>query len=1535
MSLDRFHPVLQRWFTQTLGTPTSVQTRGWDAIREGRHTLIAAPTGSGKTLAAFFNALDDLFVEGLGAPLPDEVRVVYISPLKALSADIHKNLAEPRRGIRQIAEEMGLDAPRITAAVRTGDTTSSERAAMLRKPPHILVTTPESLYLLLTAERSREMLRTARTVIVDEIHAVIGTRRGAHLALTLERLQKVATAPLLRLGLSATQKPVELVAKYLAGVGNEKGDAGGDACEPAGEDASVPLCFISDSPPPTPHPLVAIIDEGHRRAIDLALEIPRSNVETVMSNEVWGEYYDRLTQLIGEHKTTLVFVNTRRMAERVARHLSERLGDDAVTAHHGSLSKEKRLDAESRLKNGQLKALVATASLELGIDIGHVDLVCQIASPHRIATLLQRVGRSGHTVSGLPKGRLFPTSLDDLIECAALMREVRRGELDRIVTHDAPLDVLAQQIVAETSCDDYAEDELFALVRRAWPYRDLSRKNFDEVLAMVAEGFATKRGRRGALVHRDEVNHRVRGRRGSRMLAITSGGAIPEVADYKVVLEPDDTVVGTLNEDFAIESNAGDIFQLGNASWQITQVLSGTVRVSDAKGAPPTIPFWLGEAPARSDELSLAVSEMRSELSVILAGSGELGVGSGSGLETSDEKVAVDYKRFTGANVDESRANDQATIKLGTNPSAQLPHPTPHSPHPDHRLPAEEWLIEQTGMPLEAAREIVAYLDDSRRALGALPTQDTLILERFFDESGGMQLVLHAPFGSRINKAWGLALRKRFCRQFNFELQAAATEDAILLSLGPQHSFPLADVFRYLHPATARDVLIQAMLAAPVFPTRWRWNTTISLAIPRNRGGRKTPPPLQRAMADDLMAAVFPDAAACPENLGGDRELPDHPLVNQVVRDCLEEAMDFDGLARVLTRIHAGEIECIARDTTEPSPLAHEILNAKPYAFLDDAPLEERRTQAVMTRRTTANDLGALDPSAIARVREEARPDPRDADELHDALLTFGFLLEGEVDAAELFTELAAARRATVLFAREHRQECLCHTTPASEESLCHTTRASEECLCQTTPASEDCLCHVIPGRDRLSLRSESDVAQTLLSVHPPAGTWIAAERIPEILAIHPSVTTDIDPPASRKNKEWSREEAIVEIIRGRISLLGPTTATELAASMNIAESDADAALLKLEQEGLVLRGSFTPTPRQQWCDRRLLSRIHRYTLNRLRAEIEPVTATDFTRFLFAWQHVSTSTRLTGIDGLHEIIKQLDGFEIAMNAWERHILPLRVDRYESSMLDSLCFSGEVGWARLTTGVALSPRSHVAAWLTPESTPPALSENAERVLDALQTRGASFARDLGPDKATEREAGQESIDELANAGLITSDGFIGRRPERAGRWSLLVASADREEAVESQARALLRRYGVIFRRLLTREPNAAPWRELARVYRRLEARGEIRGGRFVAGRSGEQFALPEAVQNLREIRRSAPDGRLIVISAADPLNLIGILTTGERIRAIAGTRIAYRDGIALSVMEGDFLRPLAEPDMDVAMALAGRRVPVAAGFVGRA
>jgi ATP-dependent helicase Lhr and Lhr-like helicase len=1407
MPLRSFHPVIERWFAERLGQPTPAQHGGWEAIRAGHNTLIAAPTGSGKTLAAFLIALDELLRESVAGTLPEETRVVYVSPLKALSSDVHRNLAEPRREIRRLAEEMGFGAPRLTAAVRSGDTPAAERAAMLKSPPHILVTTPESLYLLLTAERSREMLRSVRTVIVDEIHAVIESRRGAHLALSLERLAHAARQPVQRIGLSATVEPIEQAASWL--VGAETGE----------ESRSSP----------------AIINEGHRRHLDVALELPKSPLEAVMAGEVWTEIYDRLAELIRAHRTTLVFVNTRRLAERVARHLAERVGEDAVTAHHGSLAKETRLDAEERLKGGRLRALVATASLELGIDIGHVDLVCQLGSPRRISTFLQRVGRAGHTVIGTPKGRLFPLSRDELVESTALLHAVQKGDLDRLIVRERPLDVLAQQIVAETACEDWPVGGLFDLVRRAYPYRHLDRAEFDGVVEMLASGFSTRRGRRAALIHHDAVNGRLCGRRGARLLAITSGGAIPDTADYRVVLEPEGTFLGTVNEDFAVESTAGDIFQLGNLSWRILRVQQGVVRVEDARGQPPGLPFWLGEAPARSAELSAAVSELRAELDGRLA----------------DRGGAVRW----------------VAALLGESTDASV-----------------------------AASQLVDYLTEARRLLGTLPTQETLVVERFFDESGGMQLVIHSPFGSRVNRAWGLALRKRFCRQFNFELQAAATEDGLLLSLGPQHSFPLETVFRFLHPDTVRDILIQALLDAPMFGTRWRWNATIALAIPRNRGGRKVPPPLQRMEADDLLAAAFPDAAACLENIAGDREIPDHPLVRQTIDDCLREVMDLDSLTAVLRRIGAAKIRCVARELPEPSPLAHEILNARPYAFLDDAPLEERRTQAVYARRalepSSADDLGALDPAAIARVRNEAWPDVRSADELHDALLTSGFLTDAEGDAGRdgvswqaWFEELVAAGRARA--------------------------------------------------------RSAADSGPVL---------WVAAERLDEV---RPGALD------------------VKELLRGRLSILGPATARALGAPLGGDEPSTQAALVALEAEGVVLRGRFTPnggdTP-LEWCDRRLLARIHRYTLNRLRAEIEPVSSADFMRFLFAWQRVDAGHRVAGLDGLVAVLEQLDGFELPAGAWEADVLSTRCEEYDPALLDTLCLTGRVGWGRLSDGrsptpgerergkraagpirstpVALFLREHAALWLKDRApaTGDAFSEYPRRVLDVLRARGASFFHELVAGSGLLPTQVEQALGELAAAGIVTSDGFAGlralitpsakRKPlahavrrhrtvpfgiESGGRWALLSGAA--AAAPEHHARALLRRYGVVFRRLLEREVNAPPWRELLLVYRRLEARGEIRGGRFVAGMAGEQFALPEAVGQLRATRREAGTGRLVALSAADPLNLTGILTPGERVPALGPNRVLYEDGVPVMALLGGQPRPLAADAGDRSAVLA--------------
>ena len=1425
MSLELFHPAVARWFGRTFPAPTDPQLQAWPEIKKQRHTLIAAPTGSGKTLAAFMSAIDDLVRLGVEGHLDDTTHVIYVSPLKALSNDVQRNLQTPLEGIQQELQSLGLPEVNIRTLVRTGDTPASERTAMTKRPPHIVVTTPESLYILLTSEGGRRMLETARTLIVDEIHAVVSDKRGSHLALSIERLEQLTANKLVRIGLSATQRPIEEVARFLVGTANIS-------------DGNAPQCTI--------------VDSGHARKLDIAVELSDSPLQAVMSGEVWEEVYDRLAQLIRQHRTTLVFVNTRRLAERVSRHLGERLGDENIAAHHGSLAREQRLSAEQRLKAGELSALVATASLELGIDIGDVNLVCQLGSTRSIASFLQRVGRSNHTVAGFPKGRIFPLSRDELVECAAIIDSVRRGELDQLEIPERPLDILAQQIVAAVAAEEWTEDDLFAMTRRAYPYRNLEREQFDAIVRMLAEGFSTKRGRRSTYLHHDAVNKRLRGRRGARLAAITSGGAIPDTADYAVVLEPSDLVIGSVNEDFAIESLQGDIFQLGNTSWRVLRVEQGKVRVEDAHGQPPSIPFWLGEAPARSHELSISVSRLR------------------EAIGNRDPKSAID------------------------------------------------WLTDEVGISESGAEQIVEYLSVSKIVLGVMPSQDNLVLERFFDDSGSMQLVLHSPFGSRLNRAWGLALRKRFCRKFNFELQAAATEDAIVLSLGPTHSFPLEDVFHYLNSKTVRQLLCQALLDAPMWNIRWRWNVTRSLAVLRRRGGKKIPAQLQRMDAEDLLTAIFPDQVACAENLtGGEREIPSHPLVDQTVKDCLEEAMDIDGLERLLTSIERNEKNLFARDVIEASPLSQEILNARPYAYLDDAPLEERRTRAVFQRRwldpETASDLGKLDQAAIDRVREEVWPDPRNADELHDALVELGFITEVEgANWSEFFNELKSDRRAAVL----------------------------------------------IPG------------------------LWVAAERLPQIKAIFPNreLEPPITAPESVSRTAWSVEDALTEVLRGRLEGLGPVTVESLAESSGLSKLEIETGLLRLEAEGFVIRGRFTPgTTETEWCARRLLARIHSYTLNRLRQEIEPVASADFIRFLLAWQKVAPEHQMEGPESVRAIIDQLEGFEAPAAAWEGELLPARLIEYDPAWLDALCLSGEVVWARLTppappvrtastegdrsrgsgpvrnTPIALLRRKNFALWnaVFPQSSQPGASSEfsttTQLVYDYLNERGASFFTDIVENTELLRSQVEEALAELVANGVVVSDSFAGlralltpgsrktqaaaRRKHRqpvyematAGRWSILKRApsaadgstpkqsgfeSDREQA-EEVAWVLMRRYGVVFKRLLEREGVAVPWRVLLRVYHRLEARGEIRGGRFVAGISGEQFALPEAVGMLRSIRREGAQESMISVSAADPLNLAGIITPGARITAHTGNRILYHDGAPIAALESGETRFLVE------------------------
>ena len=1407
MQSFQFHPVIKRWFEREFGTPTEPQQLGWPAIQSGAHTLISAPTGSGKTLAAFLASLDGLFRNALAGELQDETRVLYVSPLKALSNDIHKNLEEPLTAIREALLEVHGRDVNIRAEVRTGDTPASKRQAIARRPPHILVTTPESLYLLLTSDSGRRLLSPVQTLIVDEIHAVVGNRRGSHLSLSIERLAALTKKPLQRIGLSATQKPINQVAQFLVGTPN-----------------------LTNETPCT------IVDCGYRREFDLAIELPGSPLEAVMSSDVWEEVYGRLADLIEAHRTTLVFVNTRRLAERVTHHLGSRLGTDKVTSHHGSLSAKLRLEAENRLKRGELQALVATASLELGIDIGSVELVCQLGPTHSLATFLQRIGRAEHRRGGLPKGRLFPLSRDELLEAAAMLREVRAGQLDTLEIPQKPLDVLAQQMVASVACEVWQEQKLFDLMCSAYPYRELTRAEFDCVLRMLSEGFSTKRGRRGALVHHDAIHQRIRARRGARLVALTSGGAIPDNSDYRVLLEPSETFIGTVNEDFAVESMTGDIFQLGNTSWRILRVNAGTVRVEDAHGQPPGIPFWLGEAPGRTNEVSQAVSRLRAEA--------------------------------------------ENTIKEALNGNAAQPEEA-----------LRTWLQNAACLNDPGAHQLAEYLVAVYRSLGVIPSREKLVLERFFDESGGMQLVLHSPFGIRVNRAWGLALRKRFCRSFNFELQAAATDDAIVLSLGTQHSFPLGDVFHYLNSTTVQELLVQALLDAPMFPIRWRWNATRALALPRQRGGRKIAAPLQRMESENLLASVFPDQLACLENIAGDRVVPDHPLVEQTIKDCLTEAMDLDGLIGVLKQIETGSVQCMARELPEPSPLAHEILNAKPYAFLDNAPLEERRTQAVYLRRATNEtdrELGILDPSIIEKVCIEAWPRVANADELHEALLLIGVMTETEIQA----------------------------TAGGSTEWL-----------------------DLLASERRASRVSSS--------------FWAASERLPMLRAIFGESVPIL--PLPDRQPSWERSEAIRELVRGRIEVCGPITSSALASLFQLPASEIDGALLALEAEGFVLRGTFHSTEAEmEWCDRRLLARIHRLTIHGLRAEIQPVSLADFQRFLVAWQRAGAEQRAEGPEGVRAVLDLLDGYELPAAAWEPEVLALRVKGYSPAWLDQLCFTGRIGWGRLTppqksTGrpatpvrsspISLFQRENLRHWLTLSESPwrEDFSPDASQVCEALSRGGALFFGEIVRQTSLLPSRVEHALAELTAQGLVTADSFEGlralllpeqkrrsflvsegRRPRRgvtsiefAGRWSVLrpfspLPAVERDESLDVYSRALLRRYGVIFRRLIERESFKVSWLELLRVFRRMEARGEIRGGYFVGGVSGGQFALPEAIGLLRSIRKNAAKSEgsagLITISGADPLNLSGILAPGPRIASIAAHRIMLRDGLPIAALK---------------------------------
>lgn len=1499
--LEWAHPLVQEWFISRFGTPTEPQIAGWPAILRGEPTLISAPTGSGKTLAAFLVCIDKLLRAALEGRLSPHTHVVYVSPLKALSNDVQKNLEGPLREIQELALTRGYLCPEIRAGVRTGDTLAKERASMLKHPPHILVTTPESLYILLTANKPRRNLERVSTVIVDEIHALADDKRGSHLALSLERLDALVcgenrlspgamltgmSAPPQRIGLSATQNPIELVADFLVGSASRRARA-------------------------------TIVQVGQRRKLDLAIEVPSSELGSLTTIPMWEEIYDKLARMALEHRSTLVFVNTRKFVEKISFELAARLGPEAVAAHHGSLSRALRLDAEQRLKNGEIRILVATASLELGIDIGNVDLVCQIATTRSVSVAMQRVGRAGHWRGAVPKGRLFALTRDDLMEHCALVRGMREGELDRLEIPEQPIDVLMQQIVAACGAESWQEDALYEVVRRAWPYRNLTRAEFDEIVTLLHEGIENSRGRYGAYLLRDRVNGQLHARRGARMIAISNGGAIPDTSSFAVMLQPENVQIATLDEHFAVDSSPGDVVLLGNTSWRIQRIdPQGKVLVEDAHGAPPSIPFWEGEAPQRTAVLSSGVANLRDEID------------RRTNLLTPNDLVR-------GCESEDAEAQFADVLA---------------------------WLGAECGVNESAARQIVSYIVNGRAVLGVVPTKTTIIAERFFDDGGGQQLILHAPFGGRLNKAWGLALRKRFCRGFNFELQAAATDNGINISLAEQHSFPLADVFQFLTEQTARELLEQASIPSPLFKNRWRWAAGRSLQLLRMQKGKRVAPQIQRTRSDDLLASVFPHASACPETMVGDIEIPDHPLVREVMRDTLSEAMDIDGLNDVLRGISSGEIRCVAVDTVVPSQFAHELINAMPYSFLDPEDAAARRTRAVSLSRTVPDSIsdGAMriDPQAIATVREQLWPDVRDEHELHDLLLSLGALPVGWLESQA-----------------EVRREKTKHW-------------------------------HVF--FDRLQQNGRAQLLQLGESV-----AWIAAERMDDAALLWPESFVGV----RTGDGAVSGEESSTRLVQGWLQLLGPATASRLAEILGLRPQPIHQALLKMEMQGLAMRGVFEcPQPADdqpfevEWCERRILHRIHRLAVRSMRQRVEPVSATTFMRWLLEWHRltpVQDERQLEGEEAVLAAIEQLEGFEAPAAEWERSLLPARVPNYDPRWLDNLCLAGIVGWGRIsphpawqkTDGSASAPRRVIptsaapitfylresAEWL--HSTLSAkrideftlaqsLSPEAQRIRALLAERGAVFTADLQRLSGLSKLQTTTALWELATAGLASADGFDQLRammdPRRksaalaqtpavtlrkraaarttAGRWSLLwdpaappeqdahvsgkrlanatederariiQAAKDADAALEAHARILLARYGVLFRELLAREANAPAWRDLAPMLRRLEARGEIRGGRFVSGAFGEQFALEEAAEGLRAARRGSSDG-VVALSAADPLNLVGILLPGERVAAVPGRQIQVRNGS----VEG------AQPTSDTVADAVPVAIPVAASL----
>lgn len=1460
-SLAAFSQPVQSWFTATFGPPTPPQAQGWPVIQRGEHTLILAPTGSGKTLAAFLWGIDQLLREWAGHSADDKtslpLRLVYISPLKALNNDIQRNLRVPLAGIRRQADELGLDFPSIDVAVRSGDTPQRERQAMVRTPPQILITTPESLYLLLTSPKAREMFRTVRTVIVDEIHTLAGNKRGVHLSLSLERLQHLATQPIQRIGLSATIQPLDEVARFLGG----------------SEWREQTL---------TARP-VAVVAAGYKKALDLRVETVVDDFRQLPGDSIWPAVMGRLSGLIREHQTTLIFANNRRLAERAADWLNEQLAAEAagqasgmitggvvkgigmmaagtgthpgpIRAHHGSISKEARLELERDLKAGRLPALVGTSSLELGIDIGAVDLVVQLQSPKAVAQGLQRVGRSGHLVGQTSVGRIFPTHREDVMEAAAIAGGMLRGEVEPTTTPRNALDVLAQQLVAMVSVETWDLEALFDLVRCAYAYQELTRRAFLVVVEMLAGRYANQAQRelrpRLAL---DPVNHKLAALPGARLLALSNGGTITDRGSFGAYLSDGKTRLGELDEEFVYETRVGDTLMLGAQVWRVQEITDDRITVTEAPGTTPRMPFWRGDFPWRPYELGRKVGAFRrSVVERLQAVQGRLELAEASLIEERREEPAV------------------------------------------QELLA--WLQADYALDEASAWHVLRYVAGQLDKAGAISSDRTVLVEVFDDAMGDPRLVIHSPFGGRVNGPWGLALASLLRERSGITVEVQTNDDGILLRCpDAEAEFPL-DLVAGLGPAEAHERILGELPGSAVFGAQFRQNAARALLLPGLRGGKRTPFWLQRLRAKDLLDTV--------------RHFDDFPIVAETYRDCLQDVLDLPHLEAVLEDIQTGAIRVVLVESLTPSPVAQSLLwdFVSIYMYEWDTPRAERHLQILAANRELLQELlqdinlaDLLRPEAIEEVQGRLQHTASGAQARTAEELAVLFQQVGDLTTVEV------AQRATV--------------DPSAW--IAH-----------------------LAGAGRI-------VELTLPTSHGPVRRWVAAEYEPEYRTAFElsELKNLLDSPDEARRRTLERFLAQT----GPITLADILARYAFPEAWLQSELDRMVAVRHLAH-GRFTPGPSTLT--DEFVERRTLEQIHRRTLTLLRREVQPVPFTVYADFLTRWQHLHPAERLAGPESLRQTLQQLRAMPVVGRVWERGVLPLRLAQYDPVELESLTRSGELVW--VGSGGVDPRRGRIRFLFRGEGSvflEPApqdlsgLSEAGRAVYDFLKTEGAVFLADLQAALDLTGEAAEAALIELVMAGLVTNDSLgamrhlmqqsssgpaaprqpfssleadlaerlgararrwegiqrpsrseyqaakrrvrermaqpareVPRSPLGEGRWTLvhrfgvLGKATSPEERTAQQTRQLLARYGVVTSASLDNETGAWDWGLIYQRLQQLELRGEVRRGYFVQGLAGVQFALPEVVERLRQARSSAlepgTDEAMVVLNAGDPANLYG-------------------------------------------------------------